>query len=61
MKTATVIDLYTPSQAGAVLQFDDTALLDAVNRGMLPAYDLGEGIRFRVNDVTALARDLVAA
>ena len=61
MNTATVIDMYTPSEAGAILRLDDRALLDAVNRGTLPAYDLGGSIRFRVSDVTELARDLVAA
>lgn len=61
MNTPTVIDLYTPAQAARVLGLDDTALLEAVNRGQLPAYDLGDTIRFRVGDIVALARDLVAA
>ena len=61
MNTAAAIDLCTPIVAARILQLDETGLLDAVNGGRLPAYDLGGAIRFRVADVEELARDLVAA
>lgn len=61
MKTATPIDMLDPAQTAAELRIDGQALLDLVNDGRLPAYDLGGNIRFKVVDVVACARQLVAA
>ncbi len=51
--TAEAIELLTPVEAGLQLQLSADALLDVVNRGLLPAYDLGGHIRFRATDVAA--------
>lgn len=61
MPIETAIDMYTPHEACQSLQADETALLDLVNNGRLPAYNLGGAIRFRVSDVRTLANALVAA
>lgn len=57
----TTIDMVTPQVAGATLQLDNDALLEVVNRGLLPAYDLGGVIRFRSADVAAVAREFAFA
>lgn len=57
----TAIDMLTPAQTRTKLHVDDAALISLVNDGRLPAYNLGEGIRFRALDVAALDRQLVAA
>jgi excisionase family DNA binding protein len=54
------IDMLTPVEAGLQLQLSADALLDVVNRGLLPAYDLGGHIRFRAADVAAVAKGVAA-
>ena len=54
------IDLLTPVEAGLRLQLSADALLDVVNRGLLPAYDLGGHIRFRAVDVAAVVEATAA-
>jgi len=61
MHTATNIDMLTPSQTCTRLALDEQAILDLVNSGRLPAYNLGGNIRFRDTDVSACSRALVAA
>lgn len=51
----TSIEMLTPVEAGLRLQLSADELLAAVNRGLLPAYDLGGHIRFRANDIAAVA------
>lgn len=53
-RTHTPIDLARPTQALAVLKCDPQALVDLVNGGRLPAYDLEGNIRFRVGDLARL-------
>jgi len=48
------VSMLTPEQAGAFLQLSSGDLLDAVNRGLLAAYDLDGRIRFRASDVFAV-------
>ena len=52
----TNIDLVGPLEACEMLLTDETALVDLVNSGRLPAFRLGSCIRFRTGDVTELAR-----
>ena len=61
MHTPTAIEMLTPAQTGRHLELDEAAILDLVNRGRLPAYNLGGSIRFKVRDVVACSRSLVAA
>ena len=56
----TSIEMVTPVEAGLGLQLSAAELLDAVNRGLLPAYDLGGHIRFRANDIAAVAKATAA-
>lgn len=56
----TSIEMLTPLEAGLRLQLDADALLAVVDRGLLPAYDLGGHIRFRALDVARVAREFAA-
>lgn len=58
---ALAMDMVTPTVAGERLRLDSAALLDVVNRGLLPAYDLGGVIRFRAVDVAAVAKEFATA
>ena len=55
------IELCGPIVARRLLDLDDHQLLELVNLGRLPAYDLGGKIRFRIDDVNDLARDPLLA
>ncbi len=58
---ASSIEMLTPAETGARLGLDDHALLDLVNAGRLPAYNLGGSIRFKVVDVNHACAELIAA
>jgi hypothetical protein len=60
MHTSSGIDMFTAAQTGDRLSLDDSGVLDLVNGGHLPAYNLGGSIRFRVVDVSACRDALVA-
>lgn len=60
MHTSPGIDMLTPAQTGNRLSLDQAGILDLVNSGRLPAYNLGGSIRFKVVDVAACHDALVA-
>ena len=61
MQTTTAIDMLTPAQTCSQLRLTEEALLNLINAGELPAYNLGGNIRFKVLDVAAANRQLIAA
>lgn len=50
-----VIDMLTPYQVCLRLDVSPAGLLDLVNDGSLPAYNLGGAIRFRVSEVESFS------
>lgn len=61
MQTTTAIDMLDPAQTCERLHLDDKGLLDLVNSGRLPAYDLDGNVRFKVSEVAVAGERLVAA
>ena len=61
MHTLSPVDMFTPAQTCCRLGVSESGLLDLVNTGRLAAYDLGGNIRFKMTDVLAAQRGLVAA
>lgn len=58
--TVTSIDMFTPARTCELLDLDEAAVIDLVNQGHLPAYNIGGQIRFKVVDVRA-ATTVIAA
>jgi excisionase family DNA binding protein len=52
--TSMSIDMYTSAEAASALGMTPHDLYQSVQAGRLPAYDFGEGMRFRRRDVDAL-------
>ena len=48
------IQLVRPEQVMQILGLDESGLLGLVNAGQLPAYRIGDAIRFRATEVAAL-------
>lgn len=61
MHILSTIDMLDPAQTCRRLSLDERGVLQLVNSGRLPAYNLGGQIRFRVVDVASCKRELVAA
>ncbi len=59
--TISAIDMFTPAQVCRELVIGESELLDMVNDGRLPAYNLGGHIRFKVVDVANLFALLAVA
>ena len=54
------IDLVPPEAVLELLDIDEERLLALVNEGELPAYRLGDSVRFRALEVAELTARLVA-
>ncbi len=54
VQTITSIDMFTPNQTCRELLVDEPELLDMINDGRLPAYNICGQIRFKVIDVVNL-------
>ena len=48
------IDLVGPAEVTEILEVDEAALLELVNSGRLPAYRIGDSVRFRAVGVADL-------
>jgi excisionase family DNA binding protein len=55
------IDLLTPAQACRQLCISEDGLVELVNSGRLPAFNIAGHIRFRVTDVSARTASLALA
>ena len=54
------IDMFTPARTCELLDLDEAGVIELVNQGHLPAYNIGGEIRFKVVDVLA-ATTVIAA